>query len=112
MENINMGGLKIGNMSGVNAVNASATAPQINQEAENTSKDTQKPTEANAQQASTETAVKHVLVYIGQSEYKDSTGKKWHKNDEGTYTEQEYSTREDLKFMVKYGEMKHTVVTM
>ena len=112
MENINMGGLKIDNMNGVNAVNASANAVQINAKAENTSKDMPKPAEATAQENSTETAKKHVVVYIGSSEFVDSTGHKWHKNDEKTYNDDEYGARNDLHFMVKYGEMKHTVVTM
>lgn len=112
MENINMSGLKIDNTNGVNAVNASANAVQVNAKAEDTSKDTPKSAEATAQKNSTETAKKHVIVYIGSSEFVDSTGHKWHKNDEKTYGEDEYNTRKDLHFMVGYGEMKHTVVTM
>ena len=112
MENINMGGLKIDNANGTNAVNAPANAAQINAKAEDTLKDTPKPTEATTQEGNTETAKKHVIVYIGSSEFIDSTGHKWHKNDEKTYGEDEYNTRKDLHFMVKYGEMKHTVVTM
>ena len=112
MENINMGGLKIDNMNGANAVNASANAVQINVKAEDTSKDTQKPSEATAQSEGSETAVKHVIVYLGSSEFKDSTGHKWHRNDEKTFSDEEYKTRADLHFMVSYGEMKHTAVTM
>lgn len=112
MENINMSGLKIDNMNGVNAVNAPANAVQINAQVEDTSKDMPKSAEATAQESSTETAKKHVIVYIGSSEFTDSTGHKWHKNDEKTYDESEYGTRKDLQFMVGYGEMKHTVVTM
>ena len=103
-----MSELKIDNVNGVNAVNASANAPKINAKAEDTSKDTQKPTEKKAESK----AVKHVVVYVGSSEFKDSTGYKWHKNDEKTYDDEEYKTRSDLHFMVKYGEMKHTAVTM
>lgn len=112
MENINMGGLKIDNMNGVNAVNASVNATQINAKAEDTSKDTSKSAEATAQKGNTATAKKHVIVYIGSSEFTDSTGHKWRKNNEKTYDEDEYNTRKDLQFMVEYGEMKHTVVTM
>ena len=112
MENINKGGLKIDNMSGVNAVNAPANAVQINAKAEDTLRDTQKPTEETTQENKTDAIKKHVIVYIGSSEFTDSTGHKWHKNDEKTYNEDEYNTRKDLQFMIKYGEMKHTVVTM
>ena len=108
METINMNAVKIDNTNGVNAVNASTTDTEIKAEAKDTSKDTLELTEQNAQ----ENAVKHVLTYVGQSEYKDSTGKKWRKNDENTYGDTEYANRKDLQFMVSYGEMKHTVVTM
>ena len=112
MENINMGGLKVDPTNGVNAVNASANAPKINVKAEDTLKDTQKPSEATAQSEGSKTASKHVIVYLGSSEFKDSTGYKWHKNDEKTFNDEEYNARADLHFMVKYGEMKHTAVTM
>lgn len=108
MEAINMGELKIENMNGVNAVNAPANAPQIKKNDEDTLKDTQKSTEQDKQEATT----KHVIMYVGSSEYKDSTGFKWHKNMEKTYDEQEFACRKDLQFMINYGEMKHTVVTM
>lgn len=112
METINMGGLKVGNMNGANQVNAGVNAVEIKAEAENTSKDTQKPAKETAQKADAKTVTKHVLTYIGTSEYKDSTGHKWTRNHEQTYDEHEYMDRKDLQFMVKYGEMKHTVVTM
>lgn len=108
METINMGGIKMNNMNGVGVVNAPANQPEIKNEAENTLKDIQKPTESEAPKAQN----KHVITYIGGSEYIDSKGKKWHKHDEMTYDDNEYAIRKDLHFMVKYGEMKHTVVAM
>lgn len=106
MNSINMSGIKIGNMNSVNAVNAPADQPEIKSEAQDTLKDAQKPAEEQAPKS------KHVVTYIGSSEFKDSTGHKWHKNDEQTYDEDEYAKRNDLHFMINYGEMKHTVVTM
>ena len=112
MENIKMNELKIDNMSGLNAVNAPSTNVKINEKPEDTLKDTPKSTDEATQNETKKQTVKHVLVYIGSSEFKDSTGRRWHHNDEQTYTEDEYASRKDLQFMVTYGEMKHTIVTM
>lgn len=107
MQTINMDGIKINNMNGVGEVNAPANQPEIKNEVENTLKDTQKPTEEQAPKTT-----KHVVTYIGSSEYTDSVGHKWNKNHEQTYDDSDYAKRNDLHFMVNYGEMKHTVVTM
>lgn len=104
--------LKINNTNGVNMANVQANALKINEKIEDTSKDTQKPIEATAQESKVKATDKHVIMYIGSSEYTDSTGHKWHKNDEKTYDESEYVNRKDLHFMIKYGEMKHTIVTV
>lgn len=95
-------------MNNASVANAPADTAKINTGHEDTSKDVLKPTPENNK----ETNNKHVLTYIGSSEYTDSTGHKWHKNDEQTYSDADYNKRKDLHFMVKYGEMKHTVVTM
>lgn len=105
MEKTNMNGIKIGNIGGAGAVNASVNQPEIKEEPENTSGDALKPS-AEAPKN------KHVVTYIGCSEYKDSIGHLWHNNDEQTYDDGEYANRKDLHFMVEYGEMKHTVVTV
>ena len=91
-----------------NAVKVPTDAVEIKDEAKDTLKDTKKPTEGKAEKPIT----KHVIVYLGNGEYIDSVGNKWHKHDEHTYSEEEYESRIDLHFMVKYGEMKHTAVTM
>lgn len=112
MSNIKLGGLKVDNMNDVNVINAPANAVKINEEVENTSKDMPESTEKATQAEAKEQVVKHVLVYIGQSEFTDTKGNKWHKNDEHTFDEKDYANRDDLQFMVNYGEMKHTIVTM
>lgn len=112
MEKIEMNALKIDNTSGVNATNAPANAVEINTKAEDTSKDTLESTEKATQESTAEPSVKHVVTYIGSSEFTDAKGCKWHKNDEQTYDESEYAGRADLEFMIKYGEMKHTIVSM
>lgn len=107
-----MSEFKIENMNGVNVVNAPADIDKTNVKAEDTLKDTPKSTEETAPKNESKATDKHVVTYIGSSEYIDSTGHKWHKNDEKTYSNDEYAKRNDLHFMIKYGEMKHTVVTM
>lgn len=61
---------------------------------------------------------KCIVEYVGNSIWVDSNNNKWSRNDvkgtsiksQRTYSAQEYESRDDLKFMVKYGEMKLTVV--
>lgn len=105
MESIKVGGLKIDNMNGVNATDTPSNSLEIKPNQEDTSKDTQK---SNGESDIT----KHVVTYIGTSEFIDNTGHKWHHNDEVLLTDDEFDAREDLHFMIKYGEMKHTIVTM
>ena len=105
MDKINMNGIKIDNMNGVDVVNAPAVPPEIENEVEDTLKDAPESTNEQAHN-------KHVGTYIGNSEYIDSVNHKWRKHDEMTYTDEDYGARTDLHFMVKYGEMKHTVVSM
>ena len=112
MGSISMNALKTDNMNGVDAQKVEQDATKINAVAEDTSKDILKPTATETQKDDKAKVQKHVVSYIGSGEYKDSTGRKWHKHDEETYDEEEYATRKDLHFMVNYGEMKHTVVTM
>ena len=78
-----------------------------------TNETTQKPDEK-----ATATKGKTVIVeYVGGSIWKDSEKKLWAKTDNGAgiksqrqYSAEEYEKREDLKFMVGYGEMKATFV--
>lgn len=60
---------------------------------------------------------KAVLTYVGSSVWKDAKGEFWARENktqnilsERQYDMSEYEDREDLKFMVKYGEMKLTRV--
>ena len=108
MKNLNMNGLKIDNINNADAVSTPKNDVEFKGEIENTSKDASKPTCEEAPKS----IKKHVIIYIGSSEYIDSTGYKWHKNDEKTYDEAEYNDRKDLHFMIKYGEMKETVVSI
>lgn len=112
MSGVNMNALKTDNTNGADTAKAEPNMTEINATAEDTSKDTQKPTEATEQENGERGVQKHIVMYIGSSEFTDSTGHKWHKNDEKTYDEAEYAQRKDLHFMVRYGEMKHTAVTM
>lgn len=58
-----------------------------------------------------------VVTYVGTSIWKDGEGKLWAANkmtdnimSERQYPKDVYDAREDLKFMVKYGTMKISVV--
>ena len=59
-----------------------------------------------------------VLTYVGNGVWRDGKGKCWSRVDNKpanilstrTLLVSEYEGREDLKFMVKYGEMKKTLV--
>lgn len=58
-----------------------------------------------------------IVEYVGGSIWKDSEDKLWARTDNGAgikpqrqYSADEYEKREDLKFMVGYGEMKATFV--
>lgn len=61
---------------------------------------------------------KVVLTYLGGGVYRDSKGECWSRTDNEhanilstrAYAVDEYEAREDLKFMVQYGEMKKSLV--
>lgn len=107
VENIKFNELKLNNENGVNKAKAPSIEFKNEKEKENTSKDMLE-SKQNEEQKTT----KHVIIYLGSGEYIDANGNKWHKNDEKTFSDDEYRKRTDLEFMVKYGEMKHTAVTM
>lgn len=81
----------------------------------------QKDTNETAQKPDEKATVKSgktvIVEYVGESIWKDSEKKLWAKTDNGAgikpqrqYSAEEYEKREDLKFMVGYGEMKATFV--
>lgn len=56
---------------------------------------------------------KVVVLYVGGGVWKDSCGKLWANTNrtdnilcERHYSREEYETRDDIKFMVEYGEMR------
>lgn len=85
-------------------------------------KETDKKTEKKETQVKSDNAHigggKCVIEYIGNGIWIDSDNKKWSRENiagteiknQRTYPAQEYESRDDLKFMVSYGEMKLTVV--
>lgn len=61
--------------------------------------------------------VKHIVKYVGNGVWIDSNHQTWMRSSDNQniisqlqLTDAEYQTREDIKFMVSYGEMTHTVV--
>lgn len=75
-------------------------------------------TATKTDEKATATKGKTVIVeYVGGSIWKDSEKELWSKTGNGAgikpqrqYSAEEYEKREDLKFMVGYGEMKATFV--
>ena len=60
---------------------------------------------------------KVVVTYVGNSVWQDSDGKYWARECKGAtiknerqYTQEEYDSHKDIKFMVEYGEMKATFI--
>lgn len=80
--------------------------------------DTNEIKQETADEASTEEAQAKVIVrYVGSGVWKDSHGKLWANENktenilaERQYSQAEYKSREDIKFMVSYGAMKMTEV--
>ena len=74
--------------------------------------DTEKP------QKPTATMTKHIVTFIGNGIWMDNHGDSWHRGhhnenikSEREYTDEEFVNRNDLKFMISYGAMKHTKVS-
>jgi hypothetical protein len=74
--------------------------------------------EAKAEEKAEPKAEKVVVTYIGNGTWVDSKNKCWSRNENAkaniltsrSYSHDEYEEREDLKFMVRYGEMRLTLV--
>lgn len=105
-------GLKIDNTKSAGVAVTPLNTPEIKTNAEDTLKDTSKSPEANAQESNKPTIKKHLITYVGNGEYVDVCKRKWHNGDEETYSDEVYEMRKDIHFMVKYGAMKHSVVTV
>lgn len=84
---------------------ADAPSADLNKPSNGT-ESTENGTETNSEAQAT-TAI---VTYVGNSIWKDQTGRKWKNNDERKMPIAEYNKRRDLKFMVNYGEMKVIMV--
>ena len=87
--------------------------------AEDTEKTEAEATEEKTEEAATSAASKKVLVeYCGNGVWKDAKGKCWSRIEKPavdilasrSFEQNDYDRRDDLKFMVKYGEMKIRLV--
>lgn len=84
----------------------------------NTEENKEDTNEIAQEKADTQNTTEMVVVtYVGNSIYKDEHKELWANADKSEnilstrqYTAEEYDKREDLKFMVGYGEMKATNV--
>lgn len=104
--------LKINNIKPAGAVVTPLNTAEIKPNGEDTLKDTSKSAETNTQESNEPTVKKHLIVYMGSGEFTDVLGHKWHNGDEKTYSDDEFKARHDIEFMIKYGAMKHSVVTV
>ena len=114
-----MNGLKIEGLNKVDVIEAPVANVELEETKENTSEDmlesTQPSTETETEQPKADeeqpkAESKHVIKYVGNGEYIDSIGHKWHNGHEQIMSDEEYEERVDLQFMVKYGAMTNTVV--
>lgn len=93
-----------------------ASAESINNATDNAGNTNE--TASKQEQKATEAGGKKVVVeYIGGSIWRDSNKELWSRQDNGAgiksqrqYSAEEYEKRDDIKFMVGYGEMKATYV--
>lgn len=93
------------------------TEAQLNDQ--NESDDTSKDSE-DIKGNKKETVKKHILTYIAGGIWIDSNGQKWSKQPiSGTdivntreYHDNDYQNRDDLQFMVNYGSMTITTITL
>lgn len=92
--------------SELNKAKVEKTPADVKESIDNTSK----ATENNKETDKKASARKAVVSYIGNGTWKDIKGERWSRNDTRSYDENEYEEREDIKFMVKYGEMKVSLV--
>lgn len=87
-----------------NVAETQADMPELT---DNASNELENHNEANSKATENKKAV---LTFIGNGEWKDSKGEAWTRGTTRSYLESEYEGREDLKFMVRYGEMKVSLV--
>lgn len=102
--------------------NKPTDATEATKDTDETKAEADKPTnEANVEEQSfTINKAKYVVEYVAGGVWKDNKGEYWASTgivgtniaNTRAYTEAEYKDREDLHFMVQYGSMKSTKVTL
>lgn len=96
---------------------SSNTAPTNAGQASDKPIDNQSEAKKNTNESTAPTSKTAVVRYVGASIWKDEKGNFWSKEDQGEsilaerqMPTDEYEKRDDLKFMVGYGEMKVSFV--
>lgn len=51
---------------------------------------------------------KHTCTYMGNGVWTDSDGMKWVRKDTHVFTDEEFATRDDIKYMIDYGAILHS----
>lgn len=99
----------------LNEAKQANASTETENKSENTKKESEKP-----QETPKATVTRHVVSYVGNSIWVDRTGQHWSRNEfPGTnivtskeYSDEEFKERSDIQFMVSYGEMRVTTVTI
>lgn len=96
------------------AVNDAKAPADTNELIDNASVNSEKASETKAEKS----REKAVVSYIGNGVWRDEDGECWSRNENShanilntrSYSKCDYENRPDLQFMVKYGEMRVTLV--
>lgn len=51
---------------------------------------------------------KHTCIYMGIGFWTDTNGVVWEHKDTHVYTDEEFATRDDIKYMIDYGAILHS----
>lgn len=102
---------ELSELSNVEPVETPETPVELIDNVSKESEDTQEATEEAEEK-------KAVVTYVGNGTWRDGNGKIWSRTEKPnidivatrSYSKDEYDEREDIKFMVKYGAMKVTLV--
>lgn len=51
---------------------------------------------------------KHTCTYMGNGVWTDRDGMNWVRKDTNVFTDEEFATRDDIKYMIDYGAILHS----
>lgn len=105
--------IKSDELKETNDVKAPSESSELIDNASEKSENASETAEEQKQEEPADNQNKVVVLYVGGGVWKDSCGKLWANTNrtdnilcERHYSREEYETRDDIKFMVEYGEMR------